>query len=563
MKNLKIGQRITGAFAIVMAITMLLGTFAYVQLKRIDNAVNLLINDSLPGTKWITEIQHSADYNRGLLLERVLTRDPSKWAISERESQMIKARVTNALANYEKTISTDKDRQLFEALKATRLDFISSFDHVLSLVKASNTSEAIAEIDKKFSPAYQKFKLAIEAEVEINAQASDEGAKSIVDSVRQAKTGQLVGLGLALVIASVVSLLCARTITRPLGEAVMAVEAVANGDLTVEIAVNSRDELGRMMASLQLMVGNLRRTVGEVATAAQNVASGSEQLNGTATQLAQGSTEQSASTEETTSAMEQIAASIQQNADNARQTDKIASKVAEDAKASGEAVSKTASAMKEIAERINIIEEIARKTDLLALNAAVEAARAGEHGRGFAVVASEVRKLAERSQTAAAEISRLTSGGVTQAEGAGKMLEKLVPEIRKTAELVQEISAASGEQSTGAGQINLALQELDKVVQQNAAAAEQMAAASQELSSQADILQSSIAFFKMSGGENRRSREIPVKAKRKLTASFKNSEASTRSLKKLHHAVRPTSVAIDLTENTGQTDAADKEFTNY
>ena len=170
-----------------------------------------------------------------------------------------------------------------------------------------------------------------------------------------------------------------------------------------------------------------------------------------------------------------MTASVQQNADNAKQTDKIASKAAEDAQASGEAVERTVQAMQEIAEKINIIEEIARKTDLLALNAAVEAARAGEHGKGFAVVASEVRKLAERSQTAAAEISRLTAGGVGTAEGAGQLLTKLVPDIRKTAELVREIAAASAEQSTGANQVNKAIQQLDQVIQQNSSASEEMA----------------------------------------------------------------------------------------
>jgi methyl-accepting chemotaxis protein len=194
--------------------------------------------------------------------------------------------------------------------------------------------------------------------------------------------------------------------------------------------------------------------------------------------------------------MEEMAANVKQNAENASQTEKIARQSARDAQASGEAVDKAVGAMQTIAEKITIVQEIARQTDLLALNAAVEAARAGEHGKGFAVVASEVRKLAERSQAAAAEISALSSDTVKVAREAGEMLVKLVPDIKKTAELVEEISAACREQDIGAEQVNQAIQQLDKVTQQNAAASEQMSATSEELASQAEQLQASIAFFR-------------------------------------------------------------------
>jgi methyl-accepting chemotaxis protein len=277
---------------------------------------------------------------------------------------------------------------------------------------------------------------------------------------------------------------------RGLRDTAKVARAIAGGDLSVSVAVRSpEDEVG---SALTKMLENLRSIVGEVMLASGNVASGSEEMNATAQQLAQGASEQAASAQETTSSMEEMTASIQQNADNARQTEKLASKAASDAKSSGDAVAQTVVAMRDIAGKITIIEEIARKTDLLALNAAVEAARAGEHGKGFAVVASEVRKLAERSQAAAAEISKLSSGGVTLAEGAGEMLLKLVPDIRKTAELVQEIAAASAEQSTGAAQVNKAIQQLDQVIQQNSSAS-----TSEELSSQAEQLQASIGFFKV------------------------------------------------------------------
>ena len=335
---------------------------------------------------------------------------------------------------------------------------------------------------------------------------------------------------------------------------------ISEGDLTVQAkALSEKDALGQALVS---MLENLRKTVSEVAEAANNVASGSEQMSSTAQQLSQGATEQAAAAEESTSSMEEMAASVQQNADNARQTDKIASKAAEDAQSSGKAVTQTAAAMKEVAEKISIIEEIARKTDLLALNAAVEAARAGEHGKGFAVVASEVRKLAERSQTAAAEISRLTADGVRTAEGAGELLTRLVPDIRKTAELVREIAAASGEQSTGAAQVNKAIQQLDQVIQQNASASEEMASTAEELSGQGQLLQSSIGFFKIDSSQRAPATQAkPTDARAKNNRRPARREFPAGELVQAYRPGKPNGAGIELGTNTGNGDSRDKDFT--
>jgi len=272
-------------------------------------------------------------------------------------------------------------------------------------------------------------------------------------------------------------------------------EEIARGNLTVRI--QERSEQDKLMQALVSMVQGLTRTMLDIKSVAGEVSTGSQALSTGAAELSQGASTQAASAEEASSSMEQMVSNIKQNAENAQQTEKIAVKSAEDAREGGRSVIEAVNAMKEIASKISIIEEIARQTNMLALNAAIEAARAGEHGKGFAVVAAEVRKLAERSQKAAGEINQLSASSVKVAEKAGEMLEHLVPDIQKTAELVKEISAASAEQNTGADQINTALQQLEKIIQQNASASEEMASTSEELSSQSEQLLTTINFFQI------------------------------------------------------------------
>jgi len=286
-----------------------------------------------------------------------------------------------------------------------------------------------------------------------------------------------------------------RSISQPIQLISSFIGRFGDGDLTATLDMDSKDEIGNMANSLNKSVEHLQNIIAEVKNASMQVASGSNELADTASQLSNGSTEQAASIEETSSAMEEMASNIQQNTDNATTTEQISQKASANADETGQAVNEAVIAMKEIASKISIIEEIARQTNLLALNAAIEAARAGEHGKGFAVVAAEVRKLAERSQTAAGEISQLSSTSVQVAEKAGNMLGKLVPDIQKTAELVQEIAAGSREQNQGAEQINSAIQQLDQVIQQNAGASEEMAATAEELSAQSDTMQGAVSFF--------------------------------------------------------------------
>lgn len=277
--------------------------------------------------------------------------------------------------------------------------------------------------------------------------------------------------------------------------------AIAAGDLTREITVEGEDAIGKLGKAFNAMSQKLSQIIGEVRQGAGAISSASAQVASSAQALSQGTSQQASSVEETTSSLEQMSASITQNAENSRQMEQMALKGAKDADESGKAVKDTVDAMKAIAEKISIIEEIAYQTNLLALNAAIEAARAGEHGKGFAVVATEVRKLAERSQTAAKEIGNLADSSVKVAERAGQLLVELVPSIKKTADLVQEVAAASREQSSGVGQMNKAMAQVDQVTQRNASSAEELSSTAEELASQAEALQQLMAFFRVKGME--------------------------------------------------------------
>jgi len=491
--------KLASAFGFVIALSMVTGGVAYLKLT-----------DMIVGSEHLVaraeRMQKGAQIEINLLSQVRAEKNAIIAPDNETDgflAEIPKLRETNIkLRNEVHAIASENGKKLLDKYATTYEKMNSEQDQTIKLIKSDRARAAdrtIHEGRKAISEAVE----AIDAYVAFTRKAMADEAEA---TRAQAAQGQMIVIILvlvSLVIAAFAAIWIAVSISRSLSRAVGLAGLVASGDLTQTIPSASNDEIGDLIRSLNGMVEKLRHVVSEALTAAQNVSAGSQELSSSAEQLSQGATEQASSAEEASSSMEEMASNVKQNADNANQTEKIAGQSAKDAEASGAAVGRAVDAMQTIAEKITIVQEIARQTDLLALNAAVEAARAGEHGKGFAVVASEVRKLAERSQAAAAEIGTLSTETVKVAQEAGEMLGKLVPDIKKTAELVQEITAACREQDVGSSQINQAIQQLDKVGQQNASASEQVSSTSEELASQAEQLQSTIAFFRIEDSPRR------------------------------------------------------------
>ncbi|MCV9961756.1 methyl-accepting chemotaxis protein [Pararhizobium sp. BT-229] len=457
-------------------------------------------------------------------------------------------------------MATEQGKVLWNKLEGFTTDFRRDDDRIRALALAGDTAGATRVSTTDARAATNEIDQLLKEVVTLESGRLNDAEASAEAQYQSTRTIMVAVAVIAFLVATGAAIWIVISINRGISRAVGVVQNVADGDLTRFAEISSKDEIGDLLGHVNTMIERLRGVVADALSASDNVSSGSQELSASSEQLSQGATEQASSAEEASASMEEMASNIKQNADNAAQTEKIARQSSKDAEASGQAVGRAVTAMRTIAEKISIVQEIARQTDLLALNAAVEAARAGEHGKGFAVVASEVRKLAERSQAAAAEISALSGETVSVATEAGEMLNRLVPDIRKTAELVSEISAACREQDIGASQINEAIQQLDKVTQQNAGASEEMSGTSEELAAQAEELQTSIAFFRVD-----RASKAPAVAQRRPApmATRPAAKPTTAQVRKSDNSVnaqqaRARGFALDM--SMGGPDADDADF---
>ena len=512
--KLSLKVKLALGFGVLIVLMAALGTFSLVQIGAVNGKAHDIATNWMPSLDASHRLNTITSDLRTAELQQVIARDEAgkkKWL---GEMNRLAENVAKEEAAYEKLIAAPEEKALYDGFVQKWKDYLKLHAKAVEFATRNETDKAMEIYDGEASKVYEEMSTALDKLVDYNSKGGNAAADEGSAIYAAAKLFVMSGLGVCVVLGFGIAFMITRGILQTLGGEPdytrQVVREIADGNLTVEVKVRPGDTTS-LIAAVQEMVARLSGVVGDALSASDNVSAGSQQLSSASEQIAQGASEQAAAAEEASASMEEMAANIKQNADNAAQTEKIARQSAKDAEVSGDAVNRAVKAMSVIAEKISIVQEIARQTDLLALNAAVEAARAGEHGKGFAVVASEVRKLAERSQTAAAEISQMSGDTVKSAQEAGEMLSRLVPDIRKTAELVSEISAACREQDIGAAQINQAIQQLDKVTQQNAGASEEMSATSEELAAQAEELQSSIAFFRVDGIETSAKKSPPAR----------------------------------------------------
>lgn len=564
--NMKVGAKLIAGFVLVSAITAIVGFTGISNMSTINDGADTIYQKDLLGLSYIKEANINliclvrAEKN---FLLAATTADRDRY---ETEMKRTHSSYMENMERAKPLFYTEKGRDLLAKAARAWEEFYPVHQKAIEMGRRDRLQENRAAVEVSMGEGREKLNV-LDDTLTALTKAKEEMAKEhsvettqIYESSRVFMISLIVG---GILVGIILGIGISRLISVPLRQGVELATAVSQGDLTRTLHIDRKDEVGQLAGALGIMIEKMKEVIADVQSSSDNVASGSQELSASSEQMSQGASEQASSVEEISSSMEQMVSNIRQNADNAQQTEKIALKSATDAQESGRSVSETVSAMNDIAGKISIIEEIARQTNLLALNAAIEAARAGEHGKGFAVVASEVRKLAERSQAAAGEIVDLSSSSVQVAEKAGEMLAKLVPDIQKTAELVQEISAASNEQNSGAEQINKAIQQLDQVVQQNSGAAEEMSSTAEELAAQSEQLQGAIAFFKIDNSGKRSRNAARPKHVHKPIQRATAPSVHVNDVPKTNGrpAAEPTGIALNM--STGGYDRMDEEFEEF
>jgi methyl-accepting chemotaxis protein len=497
LNNLKIGVRLAIGFAAVGLLLLVISIIAYQRLALVNTEIENMVEDKAPKTALANDAVDQINVTARALRNALLVKTSEEGQKEIDRLMEARKKTAEIFDKLEKGITSDEGKKVLgRALEARKIS-VADQNLAIDAYKAGKRDEAIDLVITKVRKTQGDYIKAVNDLIEFQTQLMNKAGKEADDAAEGGQKLILMLAGLALLLAGALAWFITRSITRPVGEALAVTQRLADGDLTVSIDNVSKDEIGQMLSAQQGLIAKLNQIIGEVKGAADNLSNASGQVSATAQSLSQSSSEQAASVEETTASIEQMTASITQNTENAKVTDNMATKSSSEAEQGGKAVKDTVEAMKSIAGKIGIIDDIAYQTNLLALNAAIEAARAGEHGKGFAVVAAEVRKLAERSQVAAQEIGQLAGSSVKMAEQAGKLLDEMVPSIKKTSDLVQEIAAASQEQSAGVGQINGAMGQLNKATQQNASSSEELAATAEEMGGQAAQLQELMEFFKI------------------------------------------------------------------
>jgi methyl-accepting chemotaxis protein len=497
---MKIGGKLILGFVVVALLGAAVGIIGIICMNRVEtDSVFLYEKDTLP----IISLQKITEsfWRMRLTLRNSIdltSKDDISNALSQVDS--FRAAISEEANKYQKAIATDENKKLFDAFLDKRALYIEQLNLLTTEIQMNRDENARVLMNGTGAAAAQAYQDAIEAMVIYSNSHALQTASSNSKIASVSSVIVVSGLSIAFLISLILGWMLSISISKPLGLAVAHLREMAGGDLRSDLPASftiRSDEIGDLAKALDDFSRDLRRIVESILLASDQVSAGSEQMSSASQQLSQGAAEQAASAEEVSASIEELAATVRQNTENSMATESISLKSSSDAELGGRSVMSSVTAMNEIASKILIIDEIARQTNLLALNAAIEAARAGDSGKGFAVVASEVRKLAERSQKSSSEIGDLSKHTVDRAIEAGEIIEKLVPDIKKTSSLVQEIASASREQSAGVDQIVKAITQLDTVIQQNAGASEEIAGMAEELSSQAEQLTQTVSFFKI------------------------------------------------------------------